>query len=99
MQRHALKSIPLPFTEIFKKLTRTSTTSTRSGTNIIQAASSTSKCAQSIRCSGPKIWNSVPREIRFIIPREDVSSHLEVRKLTSFKNKLKKFILDEVNFI
>ena len=99
MQRHALKSIPLPFTEIFKKLTRTSTTSTRSGTNFIQAASSTSKCAQSIRCSGPKIWNSIPREIRFIIPQGDASSHLEVRKLTSFKIKLKKFVLDEVNFI
>ena len=49
MQKHALNSIPSPFQKIFRARIRTSSTSTRSGTTITPAPSSTLKCAQSIR--------------------------------------------------
>ena len=99
MQKYALKTIPSPFISIFKKLTRTSSTTTRSGTTIIPGSSSTAKCAQSIRCTGPKIWNNIPREIRFTaIDDTNIANHSPT-PLKQFISKMKTFAIHEIDFI
>ena len=100
MQKYALKSIPTPFYDIFHRQIRTSNTAARSATTVIQAPSSTSKCAQSIRCTGPKIWNSVPREIRYNLP-EGLSQidHYSPTQLKPFLSKLKSHVIQNVDFI
>ena len=99
MQKLALKSIPAPFYDIFKKLTRTSSTTTRSGATIIPGSSSTAKCAQSIRCTGPKIWNKIPREIRFTLLNDSNSDNQNATRLKPFTSKMKAFVLNEIDFI
>ena len=75
-------------------------TATRSATTVIQAPSSTSKCAQSIRCTGPKIWNSVPREIRYNSPEESTQiDQYSPTQLKPFLSKLKLHVIQNVDFI
>ena len=99
MQKHSLKSIPAPFLKIFQARTRTSSTSTRSGTSVIPAPSSTLKCAQSIRCIGPKIWNNVPKEIRFMPTNNTDLSNLLPHPLKSFVLKMKGHAIQNIDFI
>ena len=99
MQKYALKSIPSPFVKMFQTQTRTTATSTRSGTSIIQAPFSTLKCTQSIRCSGPKIWNSVPKEIRYRPTNSLDLSDLNPNPLKLFLPKIKEYAIQNVDFI
>ena len=99
MQKYALKTIPSPFISIFKKITRTSSTTTRSGTTIIPGSSSTAKCAESIRCTGPTIWNNVPREIRFSTVDDTNFANHSPTSLKHFISKMKTFTLQEIDFI
>ena len=98
MQKLALKSIPSSFNYIFQGQTRSSRTSTRSGTSINQAQSSTEKCAQAIRCSGPKIWNNLPRLIRFSSSPEDEIINNPI-PMNPFTKNMKKFAMNEIDFI
>ena len=98
MQKYALRNIPLPFVDIFDDLTRTSRTRTRSNSSIIPGPSTTQKCAQSIRCIGPKIWNALPNEVRFYpMPNETFSVPTPL-PLKSFITGMKKYALNEVSF-
>ena len=99
MQKHALNSIPSPFLKIFQARIRTSSTSTRSGTTITPAPSSTLKCAQSIRCSGPKIWNNVPKNIRYAPTNSLDFSNLNPNPLTVFVPKMKEHAIQNIDFI
>ena len=99
MQKYVLKSIPSPFVKMFQTQTRTTTTSTRSGTSIIQAPFSTLKCTQSIRCSGPKIWNSVPKEIRYMPTNSLDFSNLNPNPLKLFVSKMKEYAIQNIDFI
>ena len=55
MQRLALGTIPAPFNVIFQDQIRTPCSSTRSATIVNRGSSKSLKCAQSVRCTGPKI--------------------------------------------
>ena len=99
MQKYTLKTIPSPFYNIFQRQIRTSSTSTRIGTTIVQATYSTSKCAQSIRCTGPKIWNCVPRTVRFSSPERSNLINSDPTPLPQFMQKMKEFALQNIDFI
>ena len=98
MQKYSLKTIPAPFFDIFERQIRTSQTRTRSGSTVVRAPSSTQKCAQSIRCIGPQIWNALPNSIRFL-PSEnnDLSNHLPL-PLKQFIPGMKKYAIENVPF-
>ena len=99
MQKLTLKSLPSPFYDIFKSQTRTTGTFTRSGTTILQASFSTMKCAQSIRCSGPKIWNDVPIEIRYLPTSTANSANSCPTYFNSFVSQMKSYALNHIDFI
>ena len=63
---------------------------TRSNSSLVQAPSSTQKCAQAIRCTGPKIWNSLPNDIRFLPAANNPSPVLIPVKLKPFVMKMKR---------
>ena len=98
MQKYALKTIPIPFIEIFDGQTRSSRVRTRSNSSLVQAPSFTQKCAQAIRCTGPKIWNSLPNDIRFLPVANNPSPMLIPVKLKPFVTKMKSFALNEIEF-
>ena len=98
MQKYALRNIPLPFIDIFDDQTQTSRTRTRSNSSIIPGPSTTQKCAQSIRCVGPKIWNSLPNDIRFYHMPNDIFSDPTPLPLKSFITGMKHYALNEVSF-
>ena len=98
MQKYSLKSIPAPFYDIFENQTRTSRTRTRSASSVVRAASSTSKCAQSIRCTGPLIWNALPNDIRFAQSQNgELSAHRPL-PLKTFIAGMKRYAIDNVSF-
>ena len=98
MQKYALRTIPLPFIDIFDNQTRTSRTRTRSNSTIVPGPSATQKCAQSIRCVGPKIWNSLPNDIRFYHMPNDIFFDPTPLPLKSFITGMKHYALNEVSF-
>ena len=113
MQRVSLGAIPVPFIDIFRNQTRTATMVTRYSSNFFQSYTSFQKCKQSISYTGPYIWNGIPVEIK-VMPEADISNDLDDSSyendsyitctnsklfITKFKNKMKKFALDNINFI
>ncbi len=98
MQKYALKTIPSPFLSIFENQIRTLQRSTRSGSSIAIAPSATAKCAQSIRCVGPKIWNALPSNIKFQPSPETNTSIPEPLPLKIFIIGLKKYAIENIPF-
>ena len=90
--------MPLPFMEIFDGQKRSSRVRTRSNSSLVQAPSFTQKCAQAIRCTGPKIWNSLPNDIRFLPAANNTSPALIPVQLKFFVTKMKYFALNEIDF-
>ena len=99
MHNVTLESIPKPFLNIFSRQTRLSTTSTRSGTTFLQGPATTAKCDQSISFIGPKIWNSTPREVRFISSENEFIVNNTPLPFKTFLAKMKTFALENIDFI
>ena len=89
MQKLALGVIPTPFQNIFRDQVRVSgTTTTRSATIFNQGSSHTQKCAQSIRCTGPKIWNRIPQDVRYESTADETSSSAPLLPFNCFTTTL-----------
>ena len=65
MHKHALGCLPEPFLSIFKDQTRQTHINSRSAVSVIPASTRFTKCDQEIRCTGPKTWNSLPRNLKY----------------------------------
>ena len=65
MQKQALGTLPTGLSTIFHDQTRQTQIQSRSATQVSQPPTRFIKCEQSIRCTGPKVWNSLPNEIKF----------------------------------
>ena len=98
MQKYTLKTIPIPFLKIFEGQIRTSRTRTRSASSIAIAPSSTLKCAQSIRCTGPKIWNALPNNVRFIASENNGLSDQIPLPLKDFIPGMKRYAIENISF-
>ena len=92
MHRVNLNSIPSPFHGQIR-----TDISAKSGSRIIQGHTSTAKCGQSIRCTGPKIWNALPRSLRFLSP--DEIDNLTPVQMNVFKTKIKTYSIENIDFI
>ena len=75
-QKHTL---PIPIQQLFQL--KPCQIKTRSDSQIISSCFRTAICQQSIKFIGPKIWNTLPQEIK------------NCSTLVSFKNKLKIYYL------
>ena len=112
MKRVTLKTIPTPFIDIFENQLRTTKMITRFSSDFFPLYTSFQKCKQSISYTGPKIWNSIPIDVKDI-PELGISNDLENSSIeqdsildlnnklfiTQFKKRMKKFSLDNVDFI
>ena len=111
MQRVTLKTIPVPFTDIFQNQLRTTTMVTRCSSNFFQLFTSFQKCQQSISYTGPKIWNALPLDIKgspeMDTPNQQDNPSIDNDSLFSpsitpfmkqFKNRMKKFALESLDF-
>ena len=98
MQKYFLKSIPLPFLDIFDNQIRSARTRTRSASNIVSAMSSTTKCAQSIRCTGPQIWNALPTNIRYVSSQTDGLINQIPLPLKRFVSGMKRYAIEHIPF-
>ena len=96
MQKYTLKAIPSPFFDIFQ--IRTSQTRTRSASSIVRAPSATLKCAQSIRCTGPQVWNSLPNNIRFEPSLDDEVFDQVPLPLNKFIAGMKRYAIENIPF-
>lgn len=99
MQQQALGTLPDPFTAIFQSQTRQTQIQSRAATHIMQAPTRFTKCEQAIRCSGPKIWNSLPNDIKY---RSESNNGVLLNKpinFGSFKTKLKQYALSSIDYI
>ena len=101
MQRHALGDIPSPFTDMLKGQIRLTEMRTRSDNIIVQGASRTNKYAQSIRCSGPLIFNNIPSHVKYHCDQssENVIVTNYPLSFPAFKCKMKQFALSDIDFI
>ena len=89
MQAFSLNALPNSIIDIFQGQVKLSSTSLRGATSVIQGASRTAKCAQSIRCTGPKLWNQLPKEIRFLSSGTDQTSvSTSPRPIKSFVHQM-----------
>ena len=106
MQRLALKKIPAPFLSLFESQTRTTGVDTRTASCFIQGQSRTLKCTQSVKHSGPSVYNNLPNALR-IISQADVEENNRFLPLTAgdplplklFCKRLKPHVLSDVDFI
>ena len=98
MQKYSLKTIPSPFFDIFRGQIRTTQTRTRSASSIVRATSSTAKCAQSIRCTGPQVWNSLPHDIRFLPSQPSESVAQVPLPLKRFIQGMKRYAIENIPF-
>ena len=97
MQKHALNITPSPIGDIFNSQSRISTVHTRSNISINPGQSRTLKCEQSIRCTGPKVWNSLPSDLKFL----SNTTHTNSIPLPffSFRKKMKSYVITDTDFI
>ena len=98
MQKYTLKKIPSPFLEIFESQIRTSRTRTRSASYLVPASSSTQKCAQSIRSTGPQIWNALPNDVRFLSSESIELSAQVPMPLKKFNVAMKRYAIENISF-
>ena len=100
MHKFTLSSIPKPLHDIFVSQTRPSNTSTRGASSVIPPPSKTVKCTQTIRSSAPKIWNDLPKEIKF---EESINSINIItytpHPIKCFIAKMKAHALNNIDFI
>ena len=96
MQKYVLRTIPSPINDIFKEQVRTTDIHTRSNISINPGQYRTIKCEQSIRFSGPKVWNELPSQVKFFSNSSfpDVPLPFPV-----FKQNMKSFVIMNVEFI
>ena len=98
MHKHALGTLPPPLTRIFLGQTRQTQMVSRAATQIVQPPSRFSKCEQAVRCTGPKIWNSIPNNIKY---HTEIVNGIVINKpikLNSFIFNVKKYALSSVDF-
>ena len=67
MQKHALGTLPAPFTDIHRDQLRLSQIQSRSATQVIQPTARFTKCEQAVRYTGPKVWNNIPNDIKYTL--------------------------------
>ena len=96
MQKHALDTVPSPIGDIFDSQSRTSAVQTRSNIFINPGQSRTLKCEQSIRCTAPKVWNSLPNDLKF---RTNSNSSHEPLQFSVFRRKMKYHVISNTDFI
>ena len=107
MRRVDLNTIPTPFIDIFKNQRRTATMVTRCSSNLFQSFTSFQKCKPSISYTGPYIWNSLPVELKSITTNDEpineyvseTSDKYGKSFISKFMKKMKKFVLNNINFI
>ena len=75
MYKFQKRTLPIPIQQLFQL--KPCQIKTRSDSQIISSCFRTTVCQQSIKFIGPKIWNTLPQEIK------------NCATLVSFKNKLK----------
>ena len=92
MQKHTLGCLPEPFSPIFKDQTRQTRINSRSAVNVIPASTRFTKCDQAIRCTGPKAWNCLPRNLKLDTENKPL-------RLGIFIPKLKQYALTSIDFI
>ena len=101
MQKHALGDILSPFMDILQGQIRLTEMRTRSDNVIVQGASRTNKYAQSIRCSGPFVFNSIPSHIKYHCAQSSdrvVITNYPI-SFPAFKSKMKQFALTDIDFL
>ena len=79
MYKFQKRTLPIPIRQLFQL--KPCQIKTRNDSQIISSYFKTTVCQQSIKFIGPKIWNSLPQEIKNCFT------------LVSFKNKLKVYYL------
>ena len=79
MYKFQKRTLPIPIQQLFQL--KPCQIKTRSDSQIISSCFRTAICQQSIKFIGPKIWNTLPQEIK------------NCSTLVSFKNKLKIYYL------
>ena len=107
MQRVDLNTIPTPFIDIFRNERRTATMVTRCSSNFFQSFTSFQKCKPSISYTGPYIWNSLPVELKSITTNDEpINEYLSETSdkygksfISKFMKKMKKFALNNIDFI
>ena len=82
MYKFQKRTLPIPIQQLFQL--KPCQIKTRSDSQIISSSFRTTICQQSIKFIGPKIWNTLPQEIK------------NCSTLVSFKNKLKIYYLTGV---
>ena len=110
MQRLALEIIPIPFLSMFSDQERVSERETRSASIYFQPHTSKSKCKQSIRFTGPLIWNAIPNAVKkstnemldnrvFVRNSEQLDRNATWLPTKTFAKKMKAHALQNIDFI
>ena len=108
MAKTKLGMIPEPFNDILENQTRLSTIVTRRASTYYQRFTTLEKCKQAIGYFGPFVWNSIPVDVKiksdnniFITPDVSDSVDFDHKKsnLKQFSKRMKKYSLENVNFI
>ena len=100
MQKVALQEAPLSILSVFQEQRRPGGMNTRSNSNIFIPFSKKSKCMQAMSYSGPKIWNSLPDDIKKL--NSDLSSienQLSFSPYKVFCKSIKSHALSTIEFI
>ena len=98
MQKNSLSTIPSPIKDIFNHQVRAANIRTRSNVSINPGLFRTKKFEQSIRFTGPKVWNELPNELRFFSNSSPNSRNIPLPFFV-FRQKMKSFVLTNVAFI
>ena len=99
MQKHALGTLPAPFTDIYRDQLRLSQIQSRSATQVIQPTARFTKCEQAVRCTGPKVWNNIPNDIKYTLNVNGSPLMDRPQKLGPFVSKIKAYAISSINFI
>ena len=102
MQKIALGTGPTAFQNLFQNQIKVSEIGSGTISNFIRGASKSVNCAQSIRCTGPQIWNALPNSVK---KKEATSAPFpqstilgEPLPFCSFIQKLKTHALEKIDF-
>ena len=99
MQKQTLGTLPAALSSIFIEQTRLTQIQSRSATQVSQPPTRFIKCEQSIRCTGPKVWNSLPNDIKYkTTDRNGVLFNTPI-DFVPFKSAVKKYALSNIDFI
>ena len=88
------RNLPKHFDSLYEGIQRTTSMVTRSHASHNPTLCKTEYTKQNITHMGPKIWNSIPQNIKCDISNESIT----LSSVKYFKNKIKKYCIENISF-